>query len=339
MVMNPFYLFCNRWYVQMENPKRTPNTPHPNLMNALCERQQHIVHLTHNDLDAVGADAIHRRKYGDVFTVWCSVGKFVSLLGAVAGAPGRGDILSISDLGYQAGVEERIKKARSNGWRIEWRDHHRWRDDEIGRVRALVEILHIDTSTCGAGIVAQDLLPDDPWALEVARVTCDYDLWIHADPRSKMLGQVVMQKGNREYVRDRFVEGILSDPHIEQEYASIMREMEESLSRSMKHATIMGKKYRIAFAPLYQFPSETAHGIRDRLNTDIEVVISRSGRFSIRSVPPISHLIARHFNGGGHPHAAGGDFRFSTIDRLWFLLFKKNAHFADLVGVAESLKE
>lgn len=323
----------------MKNPKTTPDASHPNLMKALSERQQPIVHLTHNDLDAVGADAIHRRKYGDAFTIWCSVGKFISLLSAVAGAPGRGDILSISDLGYQAGAEECLKKAKSNGWRIEWRDHHRWRDEEINRVRPLLDVFHIDTGTCGAGIVARDLLPGDPWASEVARITCDYDLWIHADPRSKMLGQVVMQKGNREYIRDRFVEGIFSDTHIEQEYAKILKEMEESLNRSVNHTTIMGKKYRIAFAPLYQFPSETAHGIRDRLNTEIEVVVSKNGRFSIRSVPPISHLIARQFNGGGHPHAAGGDFRFSMIERLWFLISKKNSHYADLVRVAEGMKD
>jgi len=61
-----------------------------NLAQALSERTGTVVHLTHNDLDAVGGDAIHRRKYGDVFTIWCSVGRFLSLLDAVAGSPGAG---------------------------------------------------------------------------------------------------------------------------------------------------------------------------------------------------------------------------------------------------------
>ncbi|NQS73405.1 MAG: phosphoesterase, partial [Methanoculleus sp.] len=43
------------------------------LTQALSGRTGNVVHLTHNDLDAVGSDAIHRRKYGDVFTIWCSV--------------------------------------------------------------------------------------------------------------------------------------------------------------------------------------------------------------------------------------------------------------------------
>lgn len=42
------------------------------LSRAVASRTAHVVHLTHNDLDAVGADAIHRIKFGKagVFTVW-----------------------------------------------------------------------------------------------------------------------------------------------------------------------------------------------------------------------------------------------------------------------------
>ncbi|WP_369792230.1 hypothetical protein [Methanoculleus sp. MH98A] len=148
-----------------------PDAPGGNLMQALSGRTENVVHLTHNDLDAVGSDAIHRRTYGKVFTVWSSVGKFLSLFDAVAGSPGRGDLLSISDLGYQQGVEQRLAKARSNGWRIEWRDHHRWKDEEIRAVEKKTTLLHVDVSTCATGIVARDLAPGDPVAEEIARVS------------------------------------------------------------------------------------------------------------------------------------------------------------------------
>lgn len=309
-------------------------------MQALSGRTETVVHLTHNDLDAVGSDAVHRRKYGSVFTVWASVGKFLSLFDAVAGSPGRGDLLSISDIGYQQGVEQRLAKARSNGWRIEWRDHHRWKDEEIRAVDAKTSLLHIDIATCATGIVARDLAPDDPVAAEIARVVCDYDLWRHRDPRSKMLGQVVMQKGFREYVRDNLVRGVITDEKIEDEYDRIVREMERDIKKSIRHTTVIaGDRYRIAFAPLYGYPSETAHAIRDELGTDIEVVVSGNGRISIRSVPPVSHLIAREFSGGGHPHAAGGTFAFSLLDRLLFWLIKRNRHYRRLAGVAESIAE
>jgi len=322
----------------MSRSDQKPGTRGTNLMQALSERTATVVHLTHNDLDAVGSDAIHRRKYGDVFTVWSSVGKFLANFDAVAGSPGRGDLLSISDIGYQPGVEQRLAKARSNGWRIEWRDHHRWKDEEVRAVEKKTSLLRIDTGTCATGIVARDLAGDDAVATEIARVVCDYDLWKHQDPRSKVLGQVVMRKGCREYVRDNLVRGIIVDEKVEDEYAGIVREMERDIKKSLRHTTIIeGERYRIAFTPLYGYPSETAHTIRDELDTDIEVVVSSNGRISIRSVPPISHLIAREFSGGGHPHAAGGSFPFNLLDRILFWLIKRNRHYRRLAGVAESI--
>lgn len=317
-----------------------PDSRSTNLMQALSGRTETVVHLTHNDLDAVGGDAIHRRKYGEVFTIWSSVGKFLSLFDAVAGSPGRGDLLSISDIGYQQGVEQRLAKARSNGWRIEWRDHHRWKDEEVRAVEKKTNLLHIDVATCATGIVARDLAPGDAVAEEIARVVCDYDLWKHQDPRSKMLGQVVMRKGCREYVRDNLVRGTIIDARVESEYASIVQEMERDIKKSIRHTTVIADgRYRIAFAPLYGYPSETAHTIRDELGTDIEVVVSSNGRISIRSVPPISHLIAREFSGGGHPHASGGTFTFSLLDRLLFWGLKRNRHYRRLARVAESIAQ
>lgn len=319
-----------------------PDTSSPveesGLAGAVRNRSAHVVHLTHNDLDAVGADAIHRMKYGKdgVFTIWSSVGKFSALFSSVASCEGKGDLLSISDLGYQRDNELTARKARAHGWRVEWRDHHRWRDDEIKKMEKEVSLLRLDTSVCACGIVARDLAPESPVACEVARVVCDYDLWKHADTRSAVLGQVLQRKKNREYVRDRLVQGIFSDHLIESEYSEIKAEMDAMMQRSLKNATILGGKYRVVFAPLYGYPSETAHFIRSERNTDIEVIISKDGKFSLRSVPPISHLIAREFGGGGHPNAAGGSFNFTVIERFTWWLFKKSRHFQEFVKIAEA---
>src|SRR5512136_2590568 len=102
------------------------------LASAVKSRTAHVVHLTHNDLDAVGADAVHRMKFGTegVFTIWSSVGKFFQLFSLVASCDGKGDLLSISDLGYHNETESIAEMAKKNGWKVEWRDHHHWRDDE-----------------------------------------------------------------------------------------------------------------------------------------------------------------------------------------------------------------
>ncbi|WP_319641854.1 phosphoesterase [Methanovulcanius yangii] len=306
-------------------------------MKSVGERKGNVVHLTHNDLDAAGCDAIHRMHHSNVFTIWSSVGKFPRLLSALADVDGRGDILSISDLGYFPGAQEVLEKARSNNWRIEWRDHHRWTPDEIASVAERSEYLIVDTETCATGICARDLMPGNSTAGEIARVVCDYDLWKHLDPRSAPLGQVCTIHANLNPVRDRLARGILSDEWIQEKYAEIEKERENAIKKSKRRMVILGSRFRIAFAPLYGYPSETAHAIRDEFFTDIEVVYGKSGRFSIRSKPPISHLIARAFNGGGHPPAAGGTFSFTFIDRASLALTRKNHHFDDLVRIAEEI--
>jgi oligoribonuclease NrnB/cAMP/cGMP phosphodiesterase (DHH superfamily) len=323
----------------MPLPDKSANGEASGLANAVKSRSAHVVHLTHNDLDAVGADAIHRMKYGNdgVFTIWSSVGKFAALFSLVASCEGKGNLLSISDLGYQKNTGITAHKARENGWKVEWRDHHRWRDDEIEEVKKEVSLLRVDTSVCACGIVARDLAPENPVAAEVARVVCDYDLWRHADPRSAVLGQVLQRKKNRDHVRDCLVEGIFNDALIGQEYAEIKAEMDAMMQRSLKNTTILGNRYRIAFAPLYGYPSETAHFIRNERKTDIEVIIGKDGKFSLRSVPPISHLVAREFGGGGHPNAAGGSFNFTVLERFTWWLFKKSRHFQEFVTIADSL--
>ncbi len=316
----------------------SPTEENRGLAAAIKSRSEHVVHLTHNDLDAVGADAIHRMRYGkdNVFTVWSSVGKFAALFSLVASCEGKGDLLSISDLGYFKDAETIAGSAKAHGWKVEWRDHHRWRDDEISKVARNVTLLRIDTTVCACGIVARDLAPENPTSAEVARVVCDYDLWKHTDPRSAVLGQVLQRKKNREHVRDCLISGIFSDALIDEEFKEIKDEMDAMMLRSLKHATITGKRYRIAFAPLYGYPSETAHFIRSERKTDIEVIISKDGKFSLRSVPPVSHLIAREFGGGGHPNAAGGSFNFSVIERFTWWLFKKSRHFTEFVRIADS---
>jgi oligoribonuclease NrnB/cAMP/cGMP phosphodiesterase (DHH superfamily) len=307
------------------------------LISILKSRKSSLVHLTHNDLDAVGGDAVHRMKYGNILSIFCSIGSFPPTLDTLALVEGKGSILSISDLGYQRGIEERVRRVKDAGWRIEWRDHHRWSDGEVAACQSLCDLLLIDTSTCGCGICARDLLPENTMAAEVARVVCDYDLWKHEDPRSAVLGVVLQRKKNRDYVRDRLMEGVFSDPYIEGEYHEIVSDMEAKIGKSIRKAVIKGTKYRIAFSPLYGYPSETAARMRNELSTDMEVLVSKGGRFSLRSVPPVSHLIAREFDGGGHPNAAGGDFHFSFWDRIRFILLGKTPQFRKFVELAETM--
>lgn len=309
------------------------------LSQEINERKGHIVHLTHNDLDAVGCDALHRLRYEDVVTKFSSVSKFAKNLDDIARMAGKGDTLSISDIGYNSACARSLEIAKENGWVVEWRDHHRWTDDEINEITPLVKYLRVDTSVCATCIVRSDLLPEDAHSGAIAKIVCDYDLWKHEVPDSKVLGEVCTKRENLECVRDCFVAGGLINDEIREIYRGIEEEKNAAIKKSLKHTKIMEGRYKIAFAPLYGYPSETAHAIRDRMGTDIEVIVAENGKFSVRSVPPVSHLIAKKFNGGGHPPAAGGTFKFSLGDKLSFMILKKTKHYEKFFEAAEKVKE
>ena len=290
---------------------------------------EHVIHLTHNDFDAVGSDAIHRLAYGknDVHTVWSSVGSFPLLFEKISEIPANGRILSITDLGARHGMIPIIKRAKENGWVINWRDHHRWTNEEASNVRHLINSLIISTNQCACGICAQDMLPNNPLAVEIAHVVCDYDLWKKADPRAEQLGIVLQRHKNREHVRDLIMMGVFEDEYTRQEFGSITDEMNQAMRKSEREMQVYGSDQKIIITRMHGFPSETAAYLRKEFNSDIEILVSDNGKISIRSKQPVSHLIAREFRGGGHPEASGGRFQFTWIDKLKLKICKKNRYY------------
>ncbi len=58
----------------------------PNLQEKIVGRTTSVVHLTHNDLDAAGSDAICRMAFGpEILTLFSSVNRFGWFVGQVEG--------------------------------------------------------------------------------------------------------------------------------------------------------------------------------------------------------------------------------------------------------------
>ncbi len=306
------------------------------LQENIVNRTSNIVHLTHNDLDAAGSDAICRMKYGeDIVTLFSSVNRFDWFLAQVSGCNGKGDTLIISDLGYQKGIETQVRKAHAAGWNIRWFDHHKWTDEEKEKVAPFVENVTVDTTRCATGVLYHALQPEMPNAEEVARVVCDYDLWKHTDPRSAILGIVTSANGNLKFIRDKLAKGIIVDDEVQKIFDTIEREKNTCIKKSLRAAKIHEGKYKIVIMPSYGYPSETAADVRKQLGSDIELLVFDNGKFSIRSVPEISHLIAREFNGGGHPNASGGNLGYGWKEKVLFKLFRHVSKQKEFLAVAE----
>lgn len=317
--------------------RKKPSVKKPALQELIVGRSSHLVHLTHNDLDAAGSDAVCRMVFGpEQLTLFSSVGRFNWFFAQVAGCNGKGDTLIISDLGYQNGIEDLARKAHAAGWKIQWYDHHKWTGEEMNRVKPFVTELIVDTTKCATGVVATAIAPKNPDAASVSRVVCDYDLWKHEDPRSAVLGIVTSRRENLELVRDKLTQGIIIDDEITGIFQGIEQDKNTCIKRSLRSVKLYHGKYTIAVMPAYGYPSETAAAARKELGCDMELLVFDSGRFSLRSVAPVSHLIAKKFGGGGHPNASGGAFTYGWKEK-WMLKLLGKVSCADaFVAEAES---
>jgi oligoribonuclease NrnB/cAMP/cGMP phosphodiesterase (DHH superfamily) len=293
-------------------------TPERNFLRVLDSFEGLVVHLTHTDLDAVCSDALHRRKYASVFTVFSPVRDYVGYLNMLAKyKPHRVMTLSLSDLGGALGIVDAIRTLADNGWKIEWRDHHVWSEELFDEVKRTVDYIRVDERYCACEIIFQDLLPNDEVARTIAAIGRDRDFWINKDPRSEILSTVINTNKWKTKVSHKLSSGIIIDDEITEEYKLALKKKNEALKRSLKSSRLFDG---VAVAKGTGFSSDSASVLRNKYKTKIEIIINNNGVFSIRSVEPVSNKIADYFDGGGHPNAAGGTLHFNFADRITFKL-------------------
>ncbi len=275
-----------------------------------------IVHLTHTDLDAVCCDALFRRKYGNIFTIFSSVQDYNAYLERLAKVRNAAGLtLCLSDLGGRSSVLEALTCLKQRGWRVEWRDHHIWDAQVIGAVMSKIDYLRVSTEFCACEIVFRDLLANDPIAQEIAELGRDKDFWLNKDPRSEILSTAISDQLSRERIVGKLSQGVFIDHEIENMYAAQVRLKKKALSKALRASTIFNST---AITISNGYSSDVAAMLRSTYHSTTELVLRTNGRFSIRTVAPVSNQIAALFDGGGHPHAAGGSLHFTIAEQLAF---------------------
>ncbi|MGZ4851865.1 MAG: phosphoesterase [Halobacteriota archaeon] len=278
-----------------------------------------MVHLTHTDLDAVCCDALFKRKYGDVFTIFSSVQDYSSYLELLAQAEKTANLtLCLSDLGGRTSVLEVVARLKNNGWRIEWRDHHVWDERFFEDIKSTIDYLRVDRELCACEIVYTDLLDGDLIAKELAAIGRDRDFWINNDPRSEVLSTAISDDKSREKIALKLSRGAFADAEIEAMYALQIGRKSEAISKAIQKSVLLD---HTAVTTSSGYTSDVAARLRDKYHSTTEIILRGNGVFSIRTVAPVSNQIAMLFNGGGHPHAAGGNLSFTVRDQIGFRLF------------------
>ena len=232
------------------------------VLRGLSRFDGHVVHLTHTDLDAVCCDALFRRKYGNVFTIFSSVQDYSSYTELLAKAEKTTNLtLCLSDLGGNTSALEVIVRLKSKGWRVEWRDHHVWDERLLGDIKSVIDYLRVDRELCGCEIVYTDLLDGDLIAKEIAAIGRDRDFWINSDQRSEVLSTAIIDDKSREQIALKLSRGTFADAQIEAMYALQIGRKSEAISKAIQKSVLLG---RTAVTTSNGYTSDVAARLRDK---------------------------------------------------------------------------
>ncbi|MGA3359299.1 MAG: phosphoesterase [Halobacteriota archaeon] len=289
------------------------------ILRALSRFNGNIIHLTHTDLDAVCCDAIFRRKYGDVLTIFSSVQDYSSYLDLFAQVQKATNLtLCLSDLGGREGAVESVARLKRNGWRIEWRDHHVWDVRVFKDVTRTIDYLCVNRELCACELACKDLLESDPIAQEIAAIGRDRDFWVNKDRRSDVLSTAISDTASREKLASKMSRGIFTDAEIEGMYTVQMDRKNKVMNNALRQSALFD---HTAVTISRGYSSDVAAMLRDRYQSRTELLLRANGVFSVRTVAPVSNQIAMLFDGGGHPHAAGGNLHFTIAEKVGLRLF------------------
>jgi len=308
------------------------------VLKALNRFNGNVVHLTHTDLDAVCCDAIFRRRYRNVLTIFSSVQDYSSYLDFFAQVQGGTNItLCLSDLGGREGAVESVARLKRNGWCVEWRDHHVWDAHVFEDVARTIDYLRVNRELCACEIVYEDLLESDPIAQEIAAIGRDRDFWVNKDQRSDILSTAISDQASREKIASKLSSGIFIDAEIEGMHNVQIARKNKAINNALRQSALFD---HTAVTICSGYSSDVAAMLRDQYKSRTELVLRANGIFSIRSVAPVSNQIAMLFDGGGHPHAAGGNLHFTIAERVGsrFFMFRLKK-VRELIAVASSFDQ
>jgi len=274
--------------------------------------------ITHTDIDGVAGGALYvyltKLKNYDVYFT-----EPYLLHGTLFNVLNRGyDDVVIIDLGLNENTVESIVNAiRSFKTRILWFDHHVWNREWIDMVSGLAK-LYVDTSTCGAGVVAKyaDRVGDvdENFINELTDAVCNADLFRFNHKLSPWFMRLVRRSDNndwRMYVFKTLANGVLWHDSFTEKVIERFRNEIESY-KELDSELVVRSKGNVKVAAICKNDVENSFSaayILGRYGVDIVAIVSNDGKVSLRSVGFNVRDLAVKLGGGGHPRAAGFKIR------------------------------
>jgi oligoribonuclease NrnB/cAMP/cGMP phosphodiesterase (DHH superfamily) len=290
-----------------------------------------------NCLDGVGAAVVTLQALGrdQVGVAYVQPGDMAHVLAHFAARPGRGRRFLVADLSLQPeqydAIVEACRSLATNGWTVEWRDHHhkQWEGLDLSRLRAHLAALEVnaDATESGASLQQKALAPDDPFLRRLAETVRDRDLWWNKTPDSETLEFALSDLGPFEFARhlldaagDR--DAAVVTPALAQAARRERDAQVAAKSRLLSEVRTWGdgaSKVGVVYGWL---PKNTGlHEVLEDHGCRIAINVRPNGKASLRSRKdaPVCHLVARDFHGGGHPNASGADLGLKGPAFWWYV--------------------
>ncbi|MGY5879860.1 MAG: DHH family phosphoesterase [Candidatus Thorarchaeota archaeon] len=261
-----------------------------------------------------------------------------------------------------------LSRAISQGCKIVWFDHHQWSEKSIKAILALPNkpVLRVNHNYCAAEIVHKVLMPRDEVSAELARIAHDTDFNIREIDGATALTDAVsvIRFGaidHREDVSDALFPLLskLAESGMEGVWDDSTKKFKDSLlnKRVDHYRKDKAKKMRKAIAGhcdsiihdrlvrVVEIPSGvtstdmgTFAAKEENLQidggslkvADLLFMLSQGGMLGIRRGHDtvLCNMVAKQFNGGGHPFAAGGEYGlyedFQAVCDDLFQILSKN---------------
>ncbi len=294
--------------------------------------------VAHTDMDGVGSAAVYMYLRGEkpariIYTEPYLLDKTFIKLRRVTGA----ERIAVMDLGMNPSTYPVIRSVAEElagrGVRVEWYDHHVWSEEWLRGLREAGVDLHVDRSTCGAGVVAryaerrrEDI--DEEFLNELVAGICAGDLWRFDHWRGPWYLRLVRRRDRDEW-RNHVAETLSQGTPWTEEFTERVRERFERELVALGVVEKMIRVYeengvRVAVVPWRRdvdtsFSAALALG---RTGADVAAVVSGDGRISLRSRGYNVREVAVLLGGGGHPRASGARVRLPLHLRLICLFTK-----------------
>lgn len=282
--------------------------------------------IVHNDFDGTASAAVYARAVGSLpkTVFFTEPNKLHTLLRSLE-LRGVYNIM-IADLGINANtfndIVKELRRLINQGAKIEWFDHHVWKDEWKEELKKIGVNLYHDTSTCGAGVIYKYKNPNDNFSRKLASADCSVDIWLHDDPMGEKLRRIV--ENNKDYswkneLIKTFFNGILWNDAFDKILEETMSKELEGYKKVMKSYRLLEiNGYKVVIAVRWKGPPDISYASQFLMTrTGASVFVSANGKsISFRSREIDVRQFAVRLGGGGHPLAAGAQLKVPLLYRF-----------------------